>query len=344
MIKQKKKITLLKRKYFINENQKNAFFITILLVLVVALLLMTSTIFTYIHNLNFGEKISGNIQRVIQMILTGMALGISSYLLQRMTNNRLADTSIMGFGNFNLIPISILAICTNFTSQYVDGKLDIDTFKIIQPIIVVGFTIILCLIFNIMSKDKTKFNFKKLLLSGIILNFVSLAIAFSISSAGDYLAIQYIEKKAIGNIGGKPETFNLFFSMGCIVLGFIWIMLNSYKIQLIIQNQQIARQTGIYNISIMTQTMLCIGLLVGGSYALSGDFVFVGLIAGNIAFRFSRNKIYYGVPSSGLIGALMVLITYFVFGNLINVDNMIIAPLIPLLISPYFIYLVIRWR
>ena len=344
MTKHKSKMQHLKKRFFINDHYKNGLLIGILIIFVVGLILLTCSVYSFESN-SFSVDVKLSIKRVIQMLFTGMSLGVASYLLQRMTNNRLADTSIMGFGNFNLIPISILAICTNFSNDsLINNKLSIDQYNYVMPIVVVACSILLCLIFNFLSKDKTKFNFKKLLLSGIILNFVAVAIAFSISSAGDYLAIQKIEQKAVGYIGGGLEDFNFYFDMAIILVALLWIMINSYKIQLIIQNQQIARQTGVYNISIMTQTMICIGLLVGGSYAMSGDFVFVGLIAGNIAFKYSKNKIYYGVPTSGLIGAFMVLITYFIFGNLINVPGNIIAPLIPLIISPYFIYLVIRWR
>ena len=340
----KSKITKIKRKFFINDSRKNLFAISLLLIITIGLILITTTIFLENSN-GFVKNWNTNIRFVLQMFFTGASLGIGSYLIQRMTNNKLADTSVMGLGNFNLIPIAALAISTDFSgSNHLTGKLTATQYSYIMPIIVVIASITMTLIFNFMSKDKTKFNFKKLLISGIILNLVSVAIAFSLSAAGDTLSSQRIEQKVIGTIDGNTSEFNFYFSMSVIIFAFLWLLINSYKIQLVIQNQEIARQTGVANISIMIQTMICIGLLVGGSYAMSGDFVFVGLVAGNIAFKISKTKVSYGIATSGLIGGSMVMATYFIFSNLINVPTGIIAPLIPLIISPYFVYLLIRWK
>lgn len=334
----------IKKKFFLNEDGKNILAITLLLAIAIMFLFLVMTIIIWLGCIPASTAIKNNWMAACQMFFTGFALGIASYLLQRITNNKLADTAVMGFGNFNLIPIAIIALCTNLSLDPLSNKLDLNVSNVLTPIVVVLTSLLLCTIFNFAAKEKTNFNFKKLLLSGIILNFVSVAIAFSITSNADPKALSLIEHKTVGLIPTEPFHFNFYFSCSVIIVGFIWILLNSWKLKLIIQNQDVAIQVGVKSKFTMFQIMLAIGLLVGGSYSLSGDFVFVGLMAGNIAFKISKNRIHYGICTSGLIGSLMVLITYFIFGNLINVPNNIIAPLIPLLISPYFLYLIITWR
>jgi len=50
--------------------------------------------------------------------------------------------------------------------------------------------------------------------------------------------------------------------------------------------------------------------MVGASYSISGDFVYVGLLAGNAAMRRRNNSFTYGILNSGIYGMLSTLITY----------------------------------
>ena len=153
-----------------------------------------------------------------------------------------------------------------------------------------------------------------------------------------------IENYAIGYIPSSINNFNFYFSSACIIVAILILIFNSNKLEVIMIDQDIAIQVGIKNSKLILIMMLCIGLLVGGSYSMSGDFVFVGLIAGNIANKITKGKCCSGILSSGLIGSIMVMAAYFIFQNLIDVPVNIIAPLIPLLISPYFIYLIVKWK
>lgn len=331
------------QKIFINNNKKNILIILILFIVVILFFFLTTSIFLN-TKINVSESFKLDWQRTTQMFLTGFSLGIASYLLQKLTRNHLADTSIMGFGNFNLIPLSILAILTNFNLDPNSNKINIDTFNLISPIVIVATSMLLCSLFYIASYYKNRVNLKKLIVTGIILNFISLAIAFSIISLADPNAKKIIENYAIGYIAPSIPSFNFYFSFALILLALIILLINSNKLSIIMSNQDIAIEVGIKNSLNILIMMLSIGLLVGASYSMSGDFVFVGLIAGNIGNKLTKGKCASGILSSGLIGSIMVMCTYFVFQNLIDVPFTIIAPLIPLLISPYFIYLIVKWR
>ena len=343
-LKKHQDVKHLKHKFFLNDNNRNLFAISLLVLITIALILLVITVnLKTIGILDTNQLFEYNWTRAVQMLLTGFSLGVASYLLQRITMNRLADTAVMGFGNFNLIALIIM--CLPSITDFKGGQSwTIERFNLMSPWVLIGSSILITLAFNFFARDKVKFNFAKLLVAGVILNFVSISIALSVRNTLDYKANGLVMSYIIGHINGSISLYNLYIAVGVIIFATAWIMLHSYRLKLIILNQDIAKQVGIHSKTVILQIMIAIGLLVGASYEMSGDVVFVGLIAGNIAFSISKNKIHYGVLTSGLLGAIMVLLAFFVFENLIGVDTAIIPLLIPITITPYFLYILIRWK
>lgn len=328
-------------KFFIKNNYRNLSLV-IGLFLVVILLFILVTIVLQASN-NISTLFYDNYKKGLQLIITGFNLGISSYIMQRITKNRLTDTTVMGFGSINLIPLVTLALMTNFQNSPNSNKpLNEYSFNMILPIIFIICSVLLTCAFHLFSKQQNKMNHSKLLISGIILNFICIAIALSLKNKLDYLAIDKIDKYITGFINSAVETQKLFFALGISLIAYLWLLLITPKLKVLIINQEIGLQVGINNSLTHLQTFIIIGLFVGSSYGLTGDFVFVGLLAGNIAFSIFKNNIGYGAIGSGFIGALLVLITFFIFDNCVNIKISIIPQLIPLLISPYFLFLLFR--
>lgn len=343
-IKKAYSLKLVKQKFFINDNNRNAFAITLLVLIVVALIILVIALNLETFGIvDTNEMFQLNWARTLQMFFTGFALGVASYLLQRITKNRLADTAVMGFGNFNLIAL-IIMMSPTITDFKISSSWTIHRFDMMAPWVLIGSSILITLLFNFFARDKVKFNFAKLLVAGVILNFISIALALSLKNALDYKANGIVMGYIIGHIKNSISDYSLFIGIGAIVFAFSWILFHSYRLKLIILNQDIAKQVGIHNKNVVLQIMIAIGILVGASYQMSGDFVFVGLMAGNLAFSISKNKIHYGITTSGLFGAIMVLLAFFVFENLAGVITTIIPLLIPITILPYFLYILLKWR
>lgn len=340
----KYKLLKTKNSFFIRswKNKNNLLIVFLFLFLIILFILISFIILN--SKLDILEKFKTNYKFALQMILTGTSLGVSSYLLQRITKNKLSDTSVMGFGNFNLIPFVLLALNTNFSQEPSSSKLSLNIFETILPFVFILTSSCLCLIFNLFSFSKTKISHSKLLISGIILNFVSIALAFSLKTKLDFKANTYVQQYITGFIYANPLNLTFYVSIGSILLVLFILILFSYHIKLFIINQEIATQVGISNKWISTIVLVCIGILVGSSYSLTGDFVFVGLIAGNITFYFFKNKISYGIIGSAMIGSILILISYFILNTLAKVDQEIIPQLIPLIISPYFLFLVFKMK
>lgn len=332
----------LRSRFFIKENQTSIF--STLISLFFLFILAALVIFVNLNSIGLSadSKIRLDIYRVLQMILTGFSLGVASYLLQRLCNNRLADTSIMGLGNANLLLLIAMLLPLNLDDQNATSTI---LFYVFKPWIFIIFSTLITLVFNLFAKEKLKHNISKLIIAGILMNFISMGIAFSVKTKLNIPENNLISNYLMGSISSRLDDWSLFVPMAMIFVATVWLMINSYKIKLLIMNPDISHQLGVNNKSITMQTLICIGIFVGSSYSMSGDFVFVGLFAGNIAFGFSRNKISSGILTSGFIGSCLILVVYFIFENLINLNPISIVPkLIPVVIIPYFLYILLKKR
>ncbi|ACI60342.1 hemin permease [Ureaplasma urealyticum serovar 10 str. ATCC 33699] len=308
------------------------------MILLITLLIIIILIFsvTLANDLNFSELAKIIWQEVVQMIITGAALGVSSYVLQRITRNRFADVSIMGIGTINLILLCALSIPIDFTSA---NELNILQKK--EPWIFMSMSCCLMIVYFIVSRQKENFNYKKLILIGVILTFFLVAIAQSIRGWLNYHANDYVIGHIVGSVQKAPLN-TLIIASSFVILGLLWLLFNSYKLNIISTNQQVAKQLGIkINFQIFV-ALVFVGIMVGASYSVSGDFVYVGLLAGNAAMRKRNNSFSYGILNSGLYGILSTLITYWIGISLIGMDVHHIGAILPLLIGPYFIYKVLR--
>ncbi|RCJ02857.1 iron ABC transporter permease [Ureaplasma urealyticum] len=308
------------------------------MILLISFLIIIILIFsvTLANDLNFSELAKIIWQEVVQMIITGAALGVSSYVLQRITRNRFADVSIMGIGTINLILLCALSIPIDFTSA---NELNILQKK--EPWIFMSMSCCLMIVYFIVSRQKENFNYKKLILIGVILTFFLVAIAQSIRGWLNYHANDYVIGHIVGSVQKAPLN-TLIIASSFVILGLLWLLFNSYKLNIISTNQQVAKQLGIkINFQIFV-ALVFVGIMVGASYSVSGDFVYVGLLAGNAAMRKRNNSFSYGILNSGLYGMLSTLITFWILISLIGMDVHYIVAILPLLIGPYFIYKVLR--
>lgn len=313
---------------------------TTFVLLFILLIALTISLTVTTTNLSVDEYANKIYLNIIKMMLTGVALGISTYILQRISRNRFADVSIMGIGSINLIALSTLAIGVDFSGNDANAVNSVDALQSKEPWIYMSLSVLLMLIYFIVSKQKENFNYKKLIMGGVIFTFFLVAFAQSIRGWLNVHAHEYVVGHVVGTSAIKPNN-TIYITSAFICAAIIWLLFNSYRLQMISINQQIAKQLGIkINFHILA-AMICIGVLVGSSFALSGDFVYVGLIAGNIAMRKRNNNLGFGIVNAGIMGMIMTIATFWV-ASMINLKQSHVGALLPLVIGPFFIFKVIR--
>lgn len=309
---------------------------TLIATLVTIAIILILIIFVSTIPLDFNVRAKAVSRVVIQLIITGAALGSSSYLLQRISKNRFADVSILGIGTINLIVLCFMSLNVDISVGH-----QFDDLKNKEPIAFIITSCLLAIFFFLIARQRENFNYKKLILMGVILTFFLYAFAQTVKGWLDYHGAQYVAGKVIGT--SHQQTDKTIIACGVVVIvGLFYLLVNSYKLQLIVTNQQLAKQLGVKINFHLFMTLAIIGAMVGASYALSGDFVYIGLLAGNAAMRKRNNNLGFGTINAAMFGIISTLMTYWIAIPLLNLDVDQVGALVPIIMGPYFIYRVIR--
>lgn len=277
-----------------------------------------------------------NKNTIIGIVITSICLGCSSFIVQSISGNRMADTSILGIGSVNLLALTFMV---SFLEIGVDESSNIFNYSL--PFVFILCSTLSCIVIYFLSK-KEKFKLgRKFILAGILLNFVFTAFAASINSLLKSAKQQIIS----GYISGKVEQVNelyLFIGIVILVITIFWMFTILKKFQIISVNVYIASQLGINVRHIYFQGLIIAGILTGVAFLISGNLVFLGLVGANIAYSIFKKNYRYTFPTSGLISFIILSLTFFINRNLLTNTNINTSSLIPLIASPYFIYLIIK--
>lgn len=275
---------------------------------------------------------------IIQIIITGFCIGISGFILQRLTKNRLVDTSTIGIGNFCLIGLVILAFSFNF------GNInDQISFTRNLPYIFVPFAIIITFILYFFGRSKTSFSPGKLIICGLFVNFIAITLAVSLQAKLNRSASEYIEDLLESHYAFMTNDVWIFVSV-MFVISIAWFLIRSSHYKIFLLNHVIAKQVGVKVNLVTFELIFIIGILAGIAYTLAGNILFVGIAAANISYNLFGLKIKRAVLFSGLLTSVFLLFTQFLIGNIIVKATHYpfnTTMITPLLIAPVFIIMVI---
>lgn len=276
-----------------------------------------------------------NRKLIIIIPLGSFGLALSSFLLQQLSLNRLADSSILGIGNANLIFIMLLIYNIDLGND-----IDISIYKNTYPIMFLAISIIVSLSIFFITNKRNKNISKKFIVTGIILNFSFIAISYSLNSLMPSNKSMIIKDFSIGFIDNIDNNILLLSSL-LFLISMIWLMIIYQKFNIITTNENIARELGININDIYLQIFIIVGILVASSYMVIGNVTFLGMISSNIAFSFFKKTKSFSLINSGIISTLIVSITFFVNTNILasSVNTTLLVSIISI---PYFLYIVIK--
>ena len=311
-------------------NNAFKFIIIFIIAAIVAFLLL------FITDIGFDTINAFLLRKLIWVILiASVCLVVSTYIVQTITNNNLADTTVLGIGSVNLV---ILTISIFFLDLQNNNS---NAFNFFLPFgYTLGSILASLLIFGLSYKNKFKIS-KKFVLAGILLNFAFSAIAISLSSILPTAKQNVLANYSQGLIESKND-FHIYFSAGVTIICLLWFYLILKKYKIVTTNNIIANQLGINIRSIYWQAIIISALLTGAGFLLVGNVIFLGLIASNIALFLFKRDYKFGVISSGLIAFIILGLTYFINRNLITNSNVNTSNLVPLIGTPYFLYLILK--
>lgn len=316
---------------------KNWIFLTLIFIIALVSIFLVMSIGDRGLEIEFWSLINRHV--FWKIIIAGGCLGISGYLIQHLSHNKMADTSILGVGNVNSIVLVVMMLLLNLASQE-----SVDNYNLLLPYMFTIFSILSALIVYFLSFKKNKQINKRFLLIGILVNFFFVGISTALST---YLPPG---KSSIvsGFIEGKlNDLYDENLPYCGLLMGFllIWFLFLSRKFKIVSINSDIATELGINTNRLTFQSLIIVGGLCGVSYILVGNITFLGLVAGNISTMIFRKKINFGICSSWLFSITILAISFFIFNNLLH--SYFKSPINPALVislicMPYFIYLLFR--
>ncbi|MGL5591174.1 MAG: iron ABC transporter permease [Mycoplasmoidaceae bacterium] len=267
--------------------------------------------------------------------IASASLSIASLLLQQLSKNKLADNSVLGLGNINLITLMALMFVVDFDSDY-----SVNNYMNIYPFLFIIFSMLSCFVIFLVSYKKNKNISKKFIIVGVIFNFTFLSVSSSLDiflPAGKSASLQQFINGFIDSSHDLP----IIVSFVGFLIGTIWLAFIFQKFKICTTSYSIAKSLGINANSINLQILLICGLLSGVAFTLVGNLTFLGLIAGNIASFLFKKNYAYSFPASCLIGSIIVGLAFLINKNIFE-SNINTPAIIPLVGIPYFIYLITK--
>lgn len=288
---------------------------------------------TGFKDIEFIWSINKNLLIIIPLASCGF--GISSFLIQQMSKNRLADTSILGLGNINLIALMIMVYNIDFGNDS-----SIALYQNLYPFIFIIVSVIGSILIYMLSYNRHSNISKKFIISGVVLNFAFIAISYSINNFLPSNKSTLIKDFSTGFIDTSEST-SLYVALSVFIVATIWLACIYEKFKISTTNNQIAKQLGINTNKVYFQILIICGLYVGSCYSIVGNITFLGLFVANMATNIFKKRYAFAIPSTAIIGIIILSLTFFFNKNILGL-TINTATLIPIMGIPYFIYLVIK--
>ncbi len=307
----------------------------LLLILTIATLAIAG--FYILYQLNFDilfYQLPSRVNRVVTMLIVGIAIAISTVIFQTITKNRILTPSIMGLDSVYLFIQTIIVFIVGTSSPLLTNDF------VNYLVSMLGLVIFTVLVFKYLFKLTGSHVFL-LLLIGIILGtfFNSLSTFMQmLINPDDFLILQNSMFASFNAINDS-----LIWVTGAIVLLMLIIVLRDFhSLDVIALGRDHAINLGINYDRKVSQLLLIIAVLVSVSTALVGPIMFLGLLIVNLAHEmFKTFKHRYLLLGSTLLAVITLLLgqmlTQYVFNQAVE-----ISVIINLVGGVYFIILMLK--
>ncbi|RDY25024.1 iron ABC transporter permease [Romboutsia maritimum] len=271
--------------------------------------------------------------RVFVAIFAGIALSNAGLLMQGIFQNPLVSPYTLGVSNgaaFGAALSIILGTPLSFLGSY-----KVPIFAFIFSII----TMLMVYVISIIAKNSSK----TLILSGVAIGYLFSAMVSFLKYVSDTDELPEIVFWMMGSLSGI-EWESIAIIVVIVVISFIIMMRYAWDLNVMSLGEESALSLGvnfnkIKNISIILST-----LMTAVAVAFTGIIGFVGLIAPHISRMIIGSDYRYLVPTSSLIGALLLLVSDTVARNIIAPTELPIGIITSFIGVPFFLYLIIKQK
>ena len=273
--------------------------------------------------------------RILVGILVGVSLAISGAILQGVTRNDLVDSGILGINSGSALFVVVYIFLMN--GNVYEGISDLTIFT--MPLVALSGAIFGAFLIYLLSY-KNGINSSRLLLIGIGINiaFTSLLIIFQLKFTTQ--EFNRVMAWTNGSIWGSSWKHVLALLPFVVVLVFLSIYNHRY-LDVLNLGDELSIGLGV-NVERERRKLLTYSVILAGvSTAFAGSISFLGLIAPHIARKLVGPEHKRLIPTSALVGALILLIGDTIARNLIAPMEIPVGIVISVIGVPYFIYLIL---
>lgn len=274
-------------------------------------------------------------QILLKNIIAGLAIGLSNYLIQIYTRNKLADTSVLGINVFQQIAVALFILLApmfflNLKDSYIFG------------FIFLGVGLLSGLLFYLFSL-KTNLGSKRIVIYGVLLNIFVSSFAYLILSSNainlDIIKSRLIDyiNASFGGIQIDPNDFSGTLLSAILFLAcLVWAFTLKYKI--IAQSTSLSKvkSLGINNYFIRINLILLISITGSIIFNMIGFIAFIGVSVSYITsslFKGFNNNIF----GSMLIASIILLFSQIIQTSLSHFGSIPTTSIVGIISFPIFI-------
>lgn len=274
--------------------------------------------------------------RVLSALAIGASLGLCGALTQALFRNPLADPALLGITSGAALAIAVMMIFAPLLNNLIESGEFIQYW--LYPGAAFFGSALMCQILLLLSKVMSLVSISSLLLCGLALNALASAVIGLCIYLADDQQLRSFTFWTLGSLSGVNWTSFWILIVGLLIGLGVFIRL-APQLNALAMGDAVAQHIGVNLPRIKVVTILCIALLCGLCVATSGVIGFISLIAPQIV------RVLFGadhrivLPTSMLMGALLLIIADTLAKNLASPTEMPVGIFTALIGAPYFLYL-----
>ncbi len=270
------------------------------------------------------------VPRVLTAIIVGFSLAVAGAVIQPVLRNSMASPFTLGLSSgagFGAALAIILGKSIGFGTYYIIAN-------------AFFFSLMTSAIILIISRLK-EITPEMMILMGIAISHLFSAGITMLQYFADSLLVSEVLFWMVGSLSkGTWETLKIMFPI--VFIGVILLIVKSKDLNYISAGEDEAKSLGVDVEKTRIILLIISSLVISTTICFTGSIGFVGLISPHITRLIMGNDNNFVVPVSGLIGALLLLLSDFIAMNLITPIVIPIGVMTSFLGVPMFIYLIIR--
>ncbi|MFV0573899.1 MAG: iron chelate uptake ABC transporter family permease subunit [Vibrio sp.] len=283
---------------------------------------------------NYEYFLSRRIPKILAIVISGLAIGMSSFCFQTITNNRILTPSIMGFDSlYLLVQVLVVSLFGGLSVMMTNPFINFS----VSVIFMMGFSLVLFLMYFRYSTS----NIISLLLLGVIFG--------QLFQSGSSFLVMVMDPDEFATVQSNMfASFNnihvelVYWTLPILVIACAWLFKLHRTLDVFLLDQDNATSLGV-DIKRTTRTVLLLSsILIAVSTALIGPIMFFGLLVTNLTREWlSQYQHKYLLTACSLMSVATLLTGQWVIEKLFGFETTL-SVVINFVGGIYFLFLLLK--